>query len=155
MFEFKPETRGKADDANDRKDAERIVPLKYLSNFWKPFEMPLINRKINPFLTWSCTCVLPDDTKATTSTLTETRLSVLVVTLSTQENVKLLQQLKSGFKRTNNWNKCQSKVTKQASKPYLDHLIDPSFHEANRLFVLSLENTKKILSSNCRNKRLC
>ena len=68
------------------------------------------------------------------------KLYVLVVTLSTQDNVKLLQQLKSDFKRTINLNKYESKVSIQAPDPYLDFLIDPSFQEINRFFVLSFEN---------------
>ena len=51
-----------------------------------------------------------------------------------------MQQLKSGFKRTINWNKYQSKVTIQAPNPYLDYLIDLSFQGVNRLFVLSFED---------------
>ena len=50
-----------------------------------------------------------------------------VVTLLTQDNAKLLQQLKSGFKRTINWNKYQPKVSTKVPKQYLDFLIDPSF----------------------------
>ena len=53
---------------------------------------------------------------------------------------KLLQQLKSGFERTINWNKCQSNVTLQEQNLYLDYLIDPAFQGVNRLFVLSYEN---------------
>ena len=79
--------------------------------------------------------------KATTFAITDTKLYFPVVTLSTQDNAKLLQQLKSGFKRTINCNKCQSKVTVQARNPYLDCLIDPSFEGVNRLFILSFENT--------------
>ena len=59
--------------------------------------------------------------------------------LPTQNNARLLQHLKSGFKRTINWNKYQSKVSIQAPNPYLDFLIDPSFQGVNRLFVLSFE----------------
>ena len=55
--------------------------------------------------------------------------------------MKLLQQLKSGFKRTTNLNKYQSKVKISAQNPYLCFLIDPSFQEVNRLFVLSFGNT--------------
>ena len=61
--------------------------------------------------------------------------------LSTQDNAKLLQQLKLGFKKIINWNKYQSKVAIQALNSYLDYLTDPSFQGVNRLFVLSLENT--------------
>ena len=60
--------------------------------------------------------------------------------LSTEDNVKLLKQLESCFKRTINWNKYQSKLTQQTQNRYLDYLIDPSFQIANTLFVLSFEN---------------
>ena len=65
---------------------------------------------------------------------------VSVVTLLTQDNAKLLQQLKSGFKRTINWNKYQSNIKKSDQNRYLNHLVDPSFQGVNRLFVLSFEN---------------
>ena len=57
-----------------------------------------------PFLTWSSTCVITNSTGARRFKITDTKLYVLVVTLSTQDNAKLLQQLKSSFKRTINWN---------------------------------------------------
>ena len=63
-----------------------------------------------------------------------------MVTLSTQDNAKLLQQLKSGFRRTINWNKYQSDPKTYAQSSYLNHLINPSFQGVNRLFVLSFEN---------------
>ena len=69
------------------------------------------------------------------------QLYVPVVTLSTQDNAKPLQQLKSGFKRTINWNKYQSKLTIPAPNSYLDYSVDPSFQGVNRLSVLSFENT--------------
>ena len=72
--------------------------------------------------------------------ITDTKLYVPAVSSSTQDNTKLLQQLKSGFKRTINWNKYQSKIATQGPNPYLDYLIDPSFQGVNRLFVLSYEN---------------
>ena len=77
-----------------------MVTLKYLSNFWRTLEMPLINCEINIILTWSDKCVLSNDLKATAFAITHTKIYVPVITLSTQDNVKLLQQLKSGFKRT-------------------------------------------------------
>ena len=73
--------------------------------------------------------------------ITDMKLYVPIVTLSTQDNAKLLQQLKSGFKKTINWNKYQSIVTIQALNPYLDYLNNPSFQGVNRLSVLSFENT--------------
>ena len=62
------------------------------------------------------------------------------MTLSTQENPKFLQQLKSGFKRVINWNKYLSKPELLAQNPNLNHLVEPSFQGINRLFVLAFEN---------------
>ena len=67
-------------------------------------------------------------------------LYVPVVTLSTQESTKLLQQLKSGFKRVINWNKYLSKPELLAQNPNRNHLIEPSFQGVSRLFVLAFEN---------------
>ena len=72
--------------------------------------------------------------------MTETKLYVPVVTLSTQDSAKLLQQLKSGFKRTINWNKYQSNGKVFAKNSYLNYLINPGFQGVNRLFVLSFED---------------
>ena len=67
--------------------------------------MPLINCEVNLILIWSSACVITNSTGAGTFQTTETKLYVPVVTLSIQDNSKLLQQLKSGFKRTVSWNK--------------------------------------------------
>ena len=64
-------------------------------------------------------------------------------TLSTQDNAKLLQQLKSGFKTTINWNKYQSKPESLKRNQYLNYLISPSFQGVNSLFVLSFENDEQ------------
>ena len=72
--------------------------------------------------------------------ITETKLYVPVVTLPTQDNAKLLQQLKSGFKRIINWNKYESNIKTFAQNRYLNHLINSSFQGVNNLFVLSFEN---------------
>ena len=70
----------------------------------------------------------------------DTKLYVLVVSLSTQDDDKFLEQLKSGFKRTIKWNKYRSHVTKQTKTNNVNYLIDPTFIKVNRLFVLSFEN---------------
>ena len=75
--------------------------------------------------------------------MTDTKLYAWVVTLSHDDNSRLLQQLKPGFKHTINWNKYQSKVTMQTRSQYLDYLIDPSFQGVNRVFVLLLENNAR------------
>ena len=87
-----------------------MVPLKYSSNLWRTLEMPLINCEVNLILNWSANFVIVSTNvvnqgSTLTITITETRLCVPVHILSTQDNVKLLTQLKSGFKRTINWNK--------------------------------------------------
>ena len=99
-----------------------------------------INGEVSLFLTWSSTCVITNSTGEGRFTITDTKLYVPVVTLSTQDNAKLLQQLKSGFKRTINWNKYQSDPKTYSKNRYLNHLVNPSFHGVNKLFVLSFEN---------------
>ena len=106
-FKSKIKITGKTPAAGNTKDVEIIVPLKYLSNFWRTLEMPLINDEVNLILTWSRdirgleVCAITNSTGAGKFAITETKLYVPVVTLSTQDNAKLLQRLKSGFKRTN------------------------------------------------------
>ena len=100
VLKFEQKIRDNGIAGNGRKNVEIMVTLKYLSNFWRTLEMPLINCEINIILTWSDKCVLSNDLKATAFAITHTKIYVPVVTLSTQDNVKLLQQLKSGFKRT-------------------------------------------------------
>ena len=117
--------------------------LKYLSNFWRTLEILLINCEIELILTWSRDCVIiytNVDNQVPTFTITETNLYVPVVTLSTQDNAKLLPQLKSGFKRTISWNKYLAKPELLAQNSNLNHLIEPSFQGINRLFVLVFEN---------------
>ena len=99
-----------------------------------------LNQPANITLTWSSTCVIFSATGETKFKIIDAKLYVPVVTLSTQDNAKLLQQLKSGFKRTINWNKYQSDPKTYAQNRYLNHLVDPSFQGVNRPFVLSFEN---------------
>ena len=102
--------------------------------------MPSINCESDLILTCSDKCLLSNDAKVTTFAIADTNIYVPVATLSTQDNAKLLQQLKSGFKRTINWNKYESKVSTEEENPYLDFLINPSFQRVNKLFVLSFKN---------------
>ena len=104
-FKSKVKITGKTPADRNTKNAEIIVPLKYFSNFWRTLEIPLVNCEVNLILTWSRDCVIPNSTGAGTFGITETKLYIPAVTLSIQDNAKLLQQLKSGFKRTINWNK--------------------------------------------------
>ena len=152
-FKFKLNIARKTPDAGNTKSAKIAVPLKYLSNFWRTLEMSLVNCEINFILTGSRNCVVSSATGKTKFAITDTKRYVPIVTLSTQDSEKLLGQLKSGFKRTINWNKYQSKVSTERQNQYLDFLIDPifnqylhllidflSFQGVNRLFVLLFEN---------------
>ena len=136
-FKSKVKITGKTTDKGNTKDVEIIVPLKYLSNFWRTLEIPLINCEVNLILTWSKDCVV---TNSTGEGKFETKLYVPVVTLSTKDNDKLLEQLKSGLKKTISWNKYESSINTFAQNRYLNYLINPSFQGVNRLFVLSFEN---------------
>ena len=138
-FKSKIKITGKTPDDDNEKDVEIMFPLKYLSNFWRTLEMPLINCEVNLILTWSSTCVITDSNGAGTFAITDTKLYVPVVTLSTQENTKFLQQLKSGFKRVINWNKYLSKPESFRRNANLNYLVEPSFQGINRLFVLAFE----------------
>ena len=95
-----------------------MVPLKYSSNFRRTLEMPLVNCEINPILTWSANCVIASTdavNQGATFSITITKRYVSIVTLSSQGNTKLPQQLKSGLKRKINWNKYKS-IAKLKSK---------------------------------------
>ena len=97
---FKTKITGQTNN-NGIINVEIMVPLKYLSNFWRTLEMPLINCEIELILTWSrnCAIIYTDvNGQVPTFTITETNLYVPIVTLSTQANVKLLPQLKSCLK---------------------------------------------------------
>ena len=102
--------------------------------------MPLINCEVNLILTWSKDCVITNSTGEGKFAITETKLYVPVVTLSTKDNEKLLQQLKSGFKKIISWNKYESSIKTFTQNRYLNYLINPSFQGVNRLFVLAFEN---------------
>ena len=134
----------------EQKVLKYMVPLKYLNNFWRTSEMPWINYEVNLILTRSSNCVIAsaiNANQAATFAITDTKLYVPVVTLSTQENTKFFQQLKSDFKRVINWNKYLLKPELLAQNPNLNHLVEPSFQGVNRLFVLAFENDNDRTSS--------
>ena len=141
-FNFKVKMTGQTGDC-ETKNVEVMVPLKYLSNFWPTLEIPLINSEIRLILKWSANCVNVSTNIANqnaTFAITNTKLYVPVVSLSTQDNTKLLEQLKSGFKRVINWNKYLSKPELLAQNPSLNHLVKASVQGVDRLFVLTFEN---------------
>ena len=124
-FKSKIKTTGKTPNNGN----EIMVPLKYLSNFWRTLEMPLINCEVSLILTWSSTRVITNSTGEGAFEITDTKLYVPVVTLSIQDNAKLLQQLKSGFKRVVNWNEYLSKPELLAQNPKLIIWSNQAFKE--------------------------
>ena len=106
-----------------------MVPLSYLSVFWRSLELHLINCEVNLILTWSANCVIVSTNvvkQNATFAITDTKLNVPVVTLSTQDNAKLLQLLKSDFKRVINLNKYLSKPELLTQNLNLNHLVEPT-----------------------------
>ena len=109
-----------------KKEVEIAVSLKYLTNFWKTLNMPLINYAVSLILSWSENCVItglekrtitntPRDSSPTNATfkIKETKLYVPVVTLSTENDKTLLEQLRTEFQRTIKWSKYRSEMTNQ------------------------------------------
>ena len=99
-------------------------------------------------LTWSSTYVITNSTGEGKFEITDTKLYVPAVTLSTQDNAKLLQELKSGFKRVINWNKYLSNPDLLVQNPNLNHFVEPSFQGVNRRFLLAFENDDQRISTN-------
>ena len=148
-------------DANKvgKNEAKIVIPLKYLRNFWRTLDIPLINCEVEIILTWTKNCVLADTTVRAAGNnndppaivaptglefqITDTKLYVPVVTLSKENDIKLLEKLKSGFKKTIRWNKYRSQMTIQNNINNLNYLYDPTFTNVNRLFVLSFERIEE------------
>ena len=154
-FKYKANIVGKTSEGNDSlTNTKVVVPLKHLSNFWRNLNISLINFEVELTLTCSKNCVLIDmitkdpegdnpAIKAPSGTkfkITDTKVYVPVFTLSKENDTKLLEQLKPGFKRTIKWNKYRSKMTIQPKNNNLNYLIDPTFtNNVNRLFALSFQ----------------
>ena len=134
-------------EANGTKKGVKIaVPLKYLSNFWRSLEMPLINCKVELSLKWYERCLL---TAATTATfkITDAKLYVPIVTLSAEDNAKLSKLLSEGFKRSIYWNKYKVidnivvSINNANEEKYIRERLDASYQGVKRLFVLAYDNT--------------
>ena len=119
---------------------EIAVLLKYLRNFWRTLQIPLINYKVTLNITFSTNCVIPEADRVIKFAIINAKRYVPVVTLSTQGDAKLLQQLKPRLKKTNDWNKYLPRVPTKAQSRYWDFIISPSFQGVNRLFLSLFEN---------------
>ena len=119
-----------------------VVPLKYISNFFRSLEMTLVNCKVDLELTWPKDCIISSANAATNTVVSfkiaDTKLYVPIVTSSTNDNSNLTKQLNDGFKRTVYWNKYKAvpdDMADAADDPFTKTL-DASFQGVNRLFVL-------------------
>ena len=136
-----------------KKSTELAIPLKYLGNFWRALNIPLISCEMSLELKWNKNCIITsqqigvnlDGGNTTTPTgatfaINDCKLYVPVVTLSKDDEIKLLTNLKAGFKREIIWNKYRSQMTTEAVNNSLNILIDLTFTNVNRLFVLAYQN---------------
>ena len=120
------------------KDAKIVVPLKYFCNFWRSLEMPLITCKVYLKLNWIEDCILSSAGDSAKFEITDAKLHVPIVTLSTKDSANLTKQLNEGFKRSVYWNSYETKpakVIEQGKNIY--ELLNASFQGVKRLFVLA------------------
>ena len=127
-------------DGNITKRSVKVVlPLKYLSNFFRSLEMPLINCKIKLDLTWKKECVLSTDAGNAVFIINDTKMYVPVVTLSKEDNKDFIEQQNKGFQRSIYWNECKTKEINENpdANVFKYNNLDPSFQGVNRLFVMT------------------
>ena len=137
---------------NGKQEVELTIPLKYLGNFWRALNIPLISCEVSLELKWDKNCIITSleqrdigggnrDNAPTGATLAinDCKLYVPAVTLSKDDEIKLLTNLKSGFKREIIWNKYRSQMTTEAVNNNLNILIDTTFTNVNKLFVLAYQ----------------
>ena len=116
-----------------------VVPLKYLSNFFRSLEMPLSNCKIKLNLTWKKECVLSTGDGDAVFIINDTKLYVPDVTLSKEDNKDFIEQENKKFQRSIYWNEYKTKEkNKNADANVFRYInLDPSFQVVNRLFVMA------------------
>ena len=141
-FKYKADLVGKTKNAKDGssfvKDTKIVVPLKYLSNFWRSLEMPLINCKVYLELNWIEDCILSSAGNSAKFEITDAKLHVPIVTLSTKDSVNLTKQLSEGFKSSVYWKSYQTKPGEVIEKgKNIYELLNASFQGVRRLFVLA------------------
>ena len=140
-FKYKAALLGKTADAVNNtnssvKEARIVVPLNYLSNFWRSLEISLINCKVCFELNWIEDCILSSAGNTAKFAITDTKLHVPIVTLSTKDNANLAKQLKDGFERSVYWNSYETKPAKViAQGKNLYKLLNASFQGVKRFFL--------------------
>ena len=140
-FKYKISLLGNPVVANNiaRRNVKIVVPLKYLSNFFRSLEMPLINCKIKLNLTWKKECVLSTDDGNAVFIINDTKMYIPVVTLSKEDNKDFIKQQNKGFQRSIYWNEYKTKeINEDADANVFKYInLDPSFQGVNRLFVMA------------------
>ena len=140
-FKYKVELLGNPVlDGNIAKRSVKVVaPLKYLSNFFRSLEMPLINCKIKLNLTWKKEFVLSTDNGNAVFITNDTKMYVPAVTLSKEDNKDFIEQKNKGFQRSIYWNEYKTKeINENADANVFKYInLDPSFQGVNRLFVMA------------------
>ena len=140
-FKYKINLLGNPVVANNvaRRNVKVLVPLKYLSNFFRSLEMPLINCKIKLNLTWKKECALSTDAGEAVFIINDTKLYVPVVTLSKEDNKDFIEQQNKGFQRSIYWNEYKTKeINEDADANVFKYInLDPSFQGVNRLFAMA------------------
>ena len=142
-FKYKAALVGKPTNAVNNtnssvQNAKIVVPLKYLSNFWRSLEIPLINCKIHLELNWIEDYILSRAGDSAKFKITDSKLHVPIVTLSTKDNVKLTKQLSNGFKRSAFWSSYQTILAKVLNKgANIYKLLSARLQIVRRLFVLA------------------
>ena len=138
---------------NGTQEVELAIPLKYLGNFWRALNIPLISCEVSLELKWDKNCIITsleqrdigggnrhNAPTGATLAINDCKLYIPEVTLSKDDEIKVLTNLKSGFKREIIWNRYRSEMTTEAVNNNLNLLIDPTFTNVNRLFVLAYQN---------------
>ena len=122
-----------------KRSVKVVVPLIYLSNFFRSLEMPLINCRVKLNLTWKKECVLSTDAGDAVFIINDTKMYVPVVTLSKENNKDFIEQQNKGFQRSIYWNEYKTKeVNEDADANMFKYInLDPSFQGVNRLFVMA------------------
>ena len=138
---------------NGTQEVELAIPLKYLGNFWRALNIPLTSCEVSLELKWDKNCVITSLEQrdigggnrdnapiGATLAINNCKLYVPAVILSKDDEIKLSTNLKSGFKREIIWNKYRSQMTTETVNNNLNILIDPTFTNVNRYFVLAYQN---------------
>ena len=152
-YNVKAGAQGYDVNKNGTQEVELAIPLKYLGNFWRALNIPLISCEVSLELKWDKNCIITSleqrdigggnrDNAPTGATLAinDCKLYVPEVTLFKHDEIKLLTYLKSGFKREIICNKYRSQMTTETINNNLNILIDPTFTNVKRLFVLAYQN---------------